>query len=415
VALPAVLGAIGRGMAAGVAADVAAIGKAFADVGAHAKAGTLDVGKLGAALGAVKQSGGNLAALVTKPLEAVGAAVAAPIKLVAGALNAIQAPVLAVVGALNQFRSAVTALGEAVSGFVALANPAYVKQFQFAADDLTASIGRALIPVLQFATRMTRAFADVVFTLSAPFARLASAVLKPLGDRLEAIANVAGPFAAAVGAMIDVMAAVLKPIHTLLTALTKIALFPAEATFSLIAKAVEYLTVPTLVLARILGDLADRFSAFVDRALGAARRLLGITPTSGVSVGAAVRNVQIGSVEGFQNQALKAAFSMGAGSSPAERTNTLIDELYNFLKTLPGLMWEKIKQLPDLMWGLLKGLPADLAALLRDMLPGSKTAGEAADTVSDVWKRGLDAGRKLKDNVGGRIERGLDRLNPFTP
>lgn len=57
---------------------------------------------------------------------------------------------------------------------------------------LTASIGRGLLPTLQFATKVTRGFADVVFTLSGPVGRLTDSVLKPLGSVFDTLVSTVG-------------------------------------------------------------------------------------------------------------------------------------------------------------------------------------------------------------------------------
>ncbi len=158
-------------------------------------------------------AGKNLAPVKTA-LNAIGDIGAAPFKAIAGALNAVQGPALKVVGALGQMRDSMTALGNSVSQFTVLANPAITQRFKFAADDLTASIGRALIPTLQFATKMTRGFADIMFVLSGPIARLTNSILKPMGEVFTSLINALGPVARAVGTVMDTVTALLRPLYS---------------------------------------------------------------------------------------------------------------------------------------------------------------------------------------------------------
>ena len=337
--LPAILGALGRVAAvagrAGVARNVAGPVSSFVSRGqALADAGDA-TGKFVGALAKLP------AAMATAPITGFTAA-----------LTAVQAPALAVTGALHGMKSTVTALGDSVAGFVKSVSPAHVERFNYAVEDMTASIGRALLPVMEFATAMTRKFGDVLFTvsgklqnvfatLSGPMTRVMDALFNPLVSVLESIIMLATPAVEALAAMVDGWAVVFK----------------------------------------VMGDGTTALLRAVGLASG----------TMMSSVGAAVRAAGVGSVEDYGRRAQVAAFRLGTGAEPAERSANMLE------------------QIRDMLNGFFNGLPRELAKLpvdvaqklaeaLAKFLPGGGAVGRA-----------VDAGERRAGVVMRRIDRAHDR------
>jgi hypothetical protein len=96
----------------------------------------------------------------------------------------------------------------AVGRFVQLASPGEFNRFQLAVDDLQASIGRALIPVLEQATRFVRAVGNAFFGLSSEGQKTVQA--------LAAGTIAMAAFAAAVAVLQAVLTGGIGPILTLI-------------------------------------------------------------------------------------------------------------------------------------------------------------------------------------------------------
>lgn len=359
--IPAILGALGS------AAGAAASGASAAGYAATAADLTKLAGGLNTAAKGAQVATGGLSSL-------------------SRGLSGLTSPLSGAIGILGQFRDGITSLGNSVAGFVEKANPAFVKQFQFAADDLTASIGKALIPVMEYATQFTRAFADVLFALAGPVQRLIRAGLEPLTKLLPTLTNAFAPVVSVLGTVIDYVAAFLRPLAGLGAAFTKLALLPLELVGTAFAKALELLVAPLTVAGRLLGDMVDALNRFIDRGIAQVRRLLGVPGIAGGSVGASARQAQVGSVESFQTKALTAAFGMGTASAD-ERVATTADELYKFVKGA-------------LVTAITKDAPAEVARALADILsrlvPGASTARAVGRTVDDVASAGTAAGRFIE-------------------
>lgn len=69
---------------------------------------------------------------------------------------------------VRELQNLVGRLSSDVGGLVRLYQPATFTRFQFAVNDLTASIGRALVPVLEKATVLVRGIGDTIASLSGP-------------------------------------------------------------------------------------------------------------------------------------------------------------------------------------------------------------------------------------------------------
>jgi hypothetical protein len=98
----------------------------------------------------------------------------------------------------------------------------------------------------------------------------------------------------------------------------------------------------------------------------------GVKP--GSSVGAATRQASHSGIDDVVKQAQRSAFSLGTASKedPAAKTANFAgeiakraDEIYNFIRDLPGKMWEYIQKLPELIWGYMKDLPELIGKVLR--------------------------------------------------
>jgi len=121
---------------------------------------------LGAGLRAFKSEAGGLWGAMRAGATSVGAA----------ALQASHAATRAATAPFQVMQSAISALQIHVASFVQKASPLALIQFQRAVDDLTAVIGRALLPVIEAATRAIRGVANAIFGLS-PVGQKAVAVL----------------------------------------------------------------------------------------------------------------------------------------------------------------------------------------------------------------------------------------------
>lgn len=223
----------------------------------------------------------------------------APIRAFTAVMNAVQAPVLYAVDAIRGFRNSITAIGNSISEFVQLASPVEVQKFKLASDDLTASIGKALVPVMRFATALTRGFADVLFRLSGPFERIMAKFFDPLTEAIPKLVNAAEPLIDLFGLLAEVFTGM-----------------PGIINFTVSA----------------VSMFASMLESF------------GLTKggLSGSSVGAAVRPAQIGSIEDYGRRAQQAAFSLGTGADPARDSANSLRDIYNWLTGIESY----IKNLP---------------------------------------------------------------------
>lgn len=392
MALPAVIGGIARGVSAlgGSGGAAAGAAKALSEAGNLVFAAQAVAGGIKSLTDSLKN---NLYSVIT--------AGAAPIKMMASAVMLVQTPALAVVGALKEFRNAIGALGGAMSEFVRLASPVHVQLFNLAMDDLTASIGKALMPALEAATGFVRMFADVIFKLAAPLQRLIAAFAGPLNNVFKSLANVGGTIVAALTPVIDAVTAFVRPFMKLGEALFKIVAFGAELAITGLAKALDLLMAPLAVVGKLLEDFADSILKFVNNSIGFIRRLFGMRETAGTSVGAAVRPAQFTSIEEYGKRAQQAAFSLGTASSPEERTADFASKLYTYITT--RLIPDLVSKFPELAMELGK-------ALVR-VLPGGDTMVKAAGGIAEAIADPVAAGRRLSDRAEAAAESTWDAVS----
>jgi hypothetical protein len=278
-----------------------------------------------------------------------------------------------------------------VSQFTQLANPALTQRFTFALEDLTAVMGKTLLPVLEFATRQTRGFADIVQALSAPFSRLLSAGLKPFADLIPELTNtLGGPLVAILGQFADTVGRLVAPFASLTATFIKFSAAPFELGMASAAAAFEALAVPIEVAALLLSEFAKVIDEFVTSNLGSMRALLGIPvrKIAGGSEGAAVRSASFTGVEDYQKKVFAQAFALGSGSSsPETRTANAADSIVAWLKSEGKLIGDDIKAFLSLpanvaaaLWNILKNHPAFKVA--EDL--GSGDVGRVAGALGPV-------------------------------
>lgn len=361
-------------------------------------------GGAGAALSTAGSAAFN-AQIVTQGVQQIGGAfkgllgslnpVTPALKVFTVGLDLLQAPMLGLVGALKGFRDSVGSLGSAVSEFVRLASPVHVQLFNLAMDDLTASIGKILIPVLKASTAFVRMFGDVIFRLSGPFQQLMSAFFDPITELLPELVNAFAPLLDAFGEVVKVTAGVLAPIMKQLVplfadvaiglgaALAALASPAILAAMAAMATAVTVLVSAFAPLIAILGTLGWA----VQKAFEYIGRVLGIRPAAGGSVGAAVRPATIGSVEEYGKKAQQAAFSLGTAATPEATTADFVERLFKYLTT-------------DFWPTLVSKFPALAEAIVR-AIPGGGTA-------ADVAVAARDAGRHVEEGTASFGERAFD-------
>lgn len=131
----------------------------------------------GATSSAAVAAGAKAAASGLTAVSGLATKLAGPVGLAAEAMAEAARAAVAVVGA---FYSAVMAAAQ----YVQVSNPAAVMALNLVMADLTAVIGTALLPVVQFGTKVFRDFADTML----PVARRVADVLGGLGKVIEPIA-----------------------------------------------------------------------------------------------------------------------------------------------------------------------------------------------------------------------------------
>lgn len=310
--------------------------------------------------------------VLTAPVTAAGGLFA---KL-AKEITDVNAPMSAAIANLNSFNKAATSLGGAIGEFVRAANPAVFQRFSFAVRDLQASIGLALMPAMDAATKIVRGLADVFFAVAQPIAKLMDAVLKPLGEIVTTLVNTFGPVLNIFGQLVTVAAEVVAPFAKLLASFIQIVALPIEIVFRVLARVLEVLLIPLRLIAAVFNFVVDAISGFIKRIRG----LFGFKDTSGSSVGAAATNASLGSVDSFQSKALTAAFMSGKGPETEK------DLLSSILETL-------------------KNLPANIARALADFVGGGGSGfGKAVlginDPAAEAAKEGKSTGRYVAEKIG---------------
>lgn len=273
----------------------------------------------------------------------------------------------------NAINAGLASLQRNVARFVELANPAQVMQFNLAVRDMQAVIGQSLTPILKNATNLVRAFADQIVNMSGP-AKSGIAILAGLAVgftvattaamALSTVINSAfGGLPLVIGGIIGLASAfglfegITKEVKTVMDSMGGVMelLFSAfnevmQTLFSIVKNlmpiivplieqiiilnmaALQPILLPLQNLALVLETLRpliDQVSIAIQKFSKWLMNLLGIEqqkPKDKSSVGAAVRNVQIGSLDSFIGEQTRKTFQ-GAGDSPEKQIATGVVKL----------------------------------------------------------------------------------------
>lgn len=330
-----------------------ALSKALESLGVNKKASAVTGGlanastDFGFAIGGVKQliapvmGLGKAALSLANPLTYVNEAFKVAgmgVDLMLTPLKSLNVVAQTVTGILGNVVEAATGLGNSVKPFVDKANPAYSAQFQFASDAMLASIGTSLIPVMQGATSITRAFADVIYSLSPGFTALNKAFFQPLTSTLPQITNACEPVIGAFNRVNGVMSGIIGP------TVTKIVDSLRES-FEGVMPAVTAFVDGLGITAEVgLRTLAGTIEVLAFAAKAASYPLTMLTKSLGLSFGgsgpkiansslnAGVHNVKFGGVEDFYRDVVKGAFQVGAGpKEPFELGTSYLGEIATWL------------------------------------------------------------------------------------
>jgi len=426
--LPAILGALARGATAvgkatgfgknvtgvtsalsgsgSVGEKAAVVGKNLKPIADSLTQLTFNAQILGQGLKSLTGTFGSLT-------SAVGHAAILPLNLFTKGIDALNAPVLAVVGSLKHFRDSVGAIGSAVSEFVQLASPIHVVRFNLAMQDLTASIGKILIPVLDASTVVVRAFADVIFRLSSPLQNLVKVILDPFVKEVPQLLTILTPIIDLIGTFVNILATGLQPVMKLLVPLLEgmTVAFAAIVAPAVIPAVIGVVAALAGVFATLLVVMSPVIALFA--AIGYAfqklttylAKLLGITSLGGGSVGAAVRPATIGSVEEYGRKAQQAAFSLGTAADPATRTANGIDELIKLVQSRVDEVMRVLDNLPQKAYELFKTLFQES--------PAGKAAAAATEAGRWIDEKKNAVENRAKMLASGSFSDFLDSLNPL--
>jgi hypothetical protein len=246
-------------------------------------------------------------------------------------------------------------------------NPAHTQRFDDAQNDLVASFGKAFVPVLRAGTAVVRAFADAAAAVSGPAQRLMATFFEPIEKAMPKLVEMATPLLKEFGRFADELARSLKPL----------AESGLEAALTGTAQAIGYLTAQFRLLTAWMGPQIKLFADFNAAHMRGMTQVMrfsggglytrhagrGDKSLVGGSVGMGVRNVQLGSVESFHEQALKNAFAVGGANRPEDRTAANTERTANYLEQLVRLV-------------------------ANFKLPGEKTADDAEAATRDAIKWG---------------------------
>lgn len=170
---------------------------------------------------------------------------------------------------LDILETAVSSIQMQVARFVKLANPAEFQRFQQAVDDLYASIGRVLTPVLQAATDLFRSLGGALFGLNESGQRAIRALAAGTAAMLIFAAAAVALQAIMSGGVLPVIAAVVGAMAGLIA--TSDAFRPALAN-----------------IGKVVGGVLESFGAALEQLLPAAQPVMDLIGDIGRIVGATV-------------------------------------------------------------------------------------------------------------------------------
>ncbi len=206
------------------------------------------------------------------------------------------------VAALAAPANTIKQLGDSVSGFVRLSNPALVKQFEFRIENTFSDIGRTLEPILQS------------LTIAAQKAGDAYARAKPAID----------PAIRAVTVVIDYMADQFTPAMRTAAPAIKLA---SEALLTFVGAL------------KLFGPSIEMITAAFGPILQWAS-ILGISFDSEAKGGSAVRPARYTSTEEYQRELAKNSLEASIGVQKPKSTESWLEQIYNLLAEWFGIAQE---------------------------------------------------------------------------
>ncbi len=243
----------------------------------------------------IKQASESLEGIGPKIVSGAKQFMGLPQLLTTGFTKVASAGLLALAGPVGVFAAATTQAINLMQGFVAKANPAAAFQFNRALDDLAATMGQILTPVLQAVTGFIREYADVLQGMKPVFAPI-----------MKGIADVVGELTK----LISLNYSLMIPAYQALGVVIKYGVVPA----------VKGMTDALFVLKDALDLVTFGLFKNVEKAS---------------SVGAAVRPAAYGTIEDIGKRTTLAALNSGAGLTPdgqaitkgQEKTNSTLDKI----------------------------------------------------------------------------------------
>lgn len=274
---------------------------------------------------------------------------------VAGAIGTVGAVAAGVSAALAAVPAAVAGAVVTANRFVRALNPALVERYGAEVENLTATIGFGLTPIVAYATRSVREFsqqilpavqavkpavealargvagvADAVGRFVAQVALKAASVLAQLAPFVE---QVAGGFAD----LIDVAAAVLAAMQplSLVVDFLRVMLQSNVTTLGAFARALA------VASARLLGafggaEVLNRFKAALSKAVEDRKR----DPTGGLL--AAPRDATTGGIEDVIRRMNERAFLAGAGAETKPPDVAALEAILAEVQGLEPESWRKV-------------------------------------------------------------------------
>ncbi len=254
--------------AIGLSRAFAGVGQAFTTVSSNF---TGSVGNIGNALSGL---GNAFVKVLPGNINGASAAAAAGLGGVASAIGSLGTAIPGVLGGM-------LGLGQALVGFVQVANPGVVQLFTKAFGDLEAVIGQALTPVLQIVTQVIRMGADALASflpqlgsvigamLSSfmPVVKILLDALAMIGQGILLVFQAAQPLIEAFGMIYSAIYEAFMPVVKLMIELVSGALSQAlKAISSVMTQILPYILAFTMYLKTLMEQLCrlDTRSARVD-------------------------------------------------------------------------------------------------------------------------------------------------------
>jgi hypothetical protein len=384
---------------------------------------------------------GNLLAPVLDKVTHLVAPLAGSFGGVVAGLGKLAVGASAAVGGLVAF-------GRAVGGMVQLANPAAFARFQTTLNDLLATIGQGLAPVLEVVTRLVRMAGDTLATFANSLGGGLATVLDALTPVLTVVMDLFGRVGQAVGRIVEAMAPglqaigqafgeILEAIQPVINLLIDLITGALGGAMRLLAEAVTAVVPYVIAFADAVGDMVETLMRWVRELLAFVGVELpegGPGIEKGASVGKATRQAEITSVESVIAAAQKSAFSIGtgAGGDPAVRTasaaeslkaeaaaiRTQMNEIGRYVLELPRKLAEAIvspetaRKANEGLAGLREdlGLPAlprreGLGGFLKNVFDPTGLVGERLGGSDDAGPTSIDFIRRALAEQRERIAR----------